>query len=201
MTLAAAVVVIVGAQPTLLSHGDGPRFPRRFRRSGDGAADGHRQPAAVRRRHGPRARRLRRSPALFLGMRANFDPSIGPARLIFAFEAVIIGGLGSLWGTLAGGVDPRRCADRRRRRSARNGRSSPAISCSSPSLSPSRAGCSRAAQVEGRRPTSRRRDFRSETGDADVGGDRPLRRCSSSRRWPRRRSSSAARRCRTCSSC
>ncbi len=37
-------------------------------------------------------------------MRANFDPSIGPARLIFAFEAVIIGGLGSLWGTLAGGV-------------------------------------------------------------------------------------------------
>jgi branched-chain amino acid transport system permease protein len=42
--------------------------------------------------------------ALFLGMRANFDPSIGPARLIFAFEAVIIGGLGSLWGTLAGGV-------------------------------------------------------------------------------------------------
>ncbi len=42
--------------------------------------------------------------ALYLGMRANFDPSIGPARLIYAFEAVIIGGLGSLWGTLAGGV-------------------------------------------------------------------------------------------------
>jgi branched-chain amino acid transport system permease protein len=42
--------------------------------------------------------------ALYLGIRANFDPSIGPARLIFAFEAVIIGGLGSLWGTLAGGI-------------------------------------------------------------------------------------------------
>jgi branched-chain amino acid transport system permease protein len=42
--------------------------------------------------------------ALFLGLRANFDPTIGPGRLIFAFEAVIIGGLGSLWGTLAGGV-------------------------------------------------------------------------------------------------
>jgi branched-chain amino acid transport system permease protein len=41
---------------------------------------------------------------LFLGIRSNFDPTIGPARLIFAFEAVIIGGLGSLWGTLAGGV-------------------------------------------------------------------------------------------------
>jgi branched-chain amino acid transport system permease protein len=42
--------------------------------------------------------------ALYLGTRSNFDPSIGPARLIYAFEAVIIGGLGSLWGTLAGGI-------------------------------------------------------------------------------------------------
>lgn len=42
--------------------------------------------------------------ALYLGTRANFDPSIGPARLIYAFEAVIIGGLGSLWGTLIGGI-------------------------------------------------------------------------------------------------
>ena len=41
---------------------------------------------------------------VFLAIRANFDPAIGPARLIFGFEAVIIGGLGSLWGTLAGGV-------------------------------------------------------------------------------------------------
>lgn len=42
--------------------------------------------------------------ALYLGIRANFDPSIGPARLLYAFEAVIIGGLGSLWGTLIGGI-------------------------------------------------------------------------------------------------
>ncbi len=42
--------------------------------------------------------------ALYLGLRANFDPNIGPARLIYAFEAVIIGGLGSLWGTLLGGI-------------------------------------------------------------------------------------------------
>jgi branched-chain amino acid transport system permease protein len=42
--------------------------------------------------------------ALYLGTRANFDPTIGPARLIYAFEAVIIGGLGSLWGTLLGGI-------------------------------------------------------------------------------------------------
>jgi branched-chain amino acid transport system permease protein len=41
---------------------------------------------------------------VLLAVRANFDPSIGPARLIFGFEAVIIGGLGSLWGTFAGGI-------------------------------------------------------------------------------------------------
>ena len=41
---------------------------------------------------------------VFLSIRTNFDPSVGPARLLFGFEAVIIGGLGSLWGTLAGGV-------------------------------------------------------------------------------------------------
>jgi len=41
---------------------------------------------------------------VFLAVRTNFDPAIGPARLIFGFEAVIIGGLGSMWGTLAGGV-------------------------------------------------------------------------------------------------
>lgn len=41
---------------------------------------------------------------VLLAVRANFDPAIGPARLIFGFEAVIIGGLGNLWGTLAGGI-------------------------------------------------------------------------------------------------
>jgi len=41
---------------------------------------------------------------IFLGARTTFTPSLGPTRLIFAFEAVIIGGLGSLWGTLVGGL-------------------------------------------------------------------------------------------------
>jgi branched-chain amino acid transport system permease protein len=41
---------------------------------------------------------------VFLGIRTTFGPLDGPARLIFAFEAVIIGGLGSLWGTLVGGI-------------------------------------------------------------------------------------------------
>jgi branched-chain amino acid transport system permease protein len=40
----------------------------------------------------------------FFGMRSSFDPTLGPTQLIFAFEAVIIGGLGSLWGTLVGGI-------------------------------------------------------------------------------------------------
>ncbi|WP_232664043.1 branched-chain amino acid ABC transporter permease [Pseudonocardia sp. TRM90224] len=41
---------------------------------------------------------------VFSGMRGTFTPTLGPQLLIFAFEAVIIGGLGSLWGTLVGGL-------------------------------------------------------------------------------------------------
>jgi branched-chain amino acid transport system permease protein len=41
---------------------------------------------------------------VFFGIRSSFTPSSGPQELLFAFEAVIIGGLGSLWGTLAGGI-------------------------------------------------------------------------------------------------
>jgi len=42
--------------------------------------------------------------AVFYGVRTTFGPSDGPDRLLFAFESVIIGGLGSFWGTLAGGI-------------------------------------------------------------------------------------------------
>ena len=41
---------------------------------------------------------------LAFGMYSSFGPSSGSTRLLFAFEAVVIGGLGSLWGTLAGGI-------------------------------------------------------------------------------------------------
>jgi len=41
---------------------------------------------------------------VFLAIGTTFSPALGPSRLLFAFEAVIIGGMGSLWGTLAGGA-------------------------------------------------------------------------------------------------
>lgn len=42
--------------------------------------------------------------AAFMSVWTNFDPTSGPSRLLIAFEAVVLGGLGSLWGTLAGGI-------------------------------------------------------------------------------------------------
>ncbi|WP_029134107.1 branched-chain amino acid ABC transporter permease [Sedimenticola selenatireducens] len=41
---------------------------------------------------------------IYHGMRTTFTPTDGPVQLIYAFEAVIIGGMGSFWGTLAGGM-------------------------------------------------------------------------------------------------
>jgi branched-chain amino acid transport system permease protein len=40
----------------------------------------------------------------FIAIRTSFNPFSGPLLLIFGFEAIIIGGMGSLWGTLAGGI-------------------------------------------------------------------------------------------------
>ena len=39
-----------------------------------------------------------------LGMRATFDAYAGGPQLLFAFEAAVIGGAGSVWGTLLGGI-------------------------------------------------------------------------------------------------
>jgi branched-chain amino acid transport system permease protein len=41
---------------------------------------------------------------VLLAIRTTFDPTQGGFRLIYAFEAVIMGGMGSMWGTLAGGI-------------------------------------------------------------------------------------------------
>ena len=42
--------------------------------------------------------------AVLYGIRTPFSPSAGPERLLFAFEAVVLGGLGNLWGSLIGGL-------------------------------------------------------------------------------------------------
>ena len=63
---------------------------------------------------------------VLFGIRTNFDPASGPIRLILAFEAVIIGGLGSMWGTLIGGV-VLGLAQSSARRCIRLGKSSPGI--------------------------------------------------------------------------
>jgi len=41
---------------------------------------------------------------LLFAARSSVAPSSGPSELLFGFEAVVIGGLGSLWGTLLGGI-------------------------------------------------------------------------------------------------
>ena len=88
----------------VLSHRDRPRVPRHLRRSGGGASSSGSTIATSSRSPWRCRSRSSAIAGVFLAVRANFDPSIGPARLIFGFEAVIMGGLGSMWGTLAGGI-------------------------------------------------------------------------------------------------
>ena len=40
----------------------------------------------------------------FMSVWSNFDPSSGPTRLLIAFEVIVLGGLGSMWGSLLGGI-------------------------------------------------------------------------------------------------
>ena len=42
--------------------------------------------------------------AVFQGLRSTVAPADGPAQLIYAFEAVIIGGMGSVWGAFLGAM-------------------------------------------------------------------------------------------------
>ena len=42
--------------------------------------------------------------AVFQSMRATVAPADGPFQLIYAFEAVIIGGMGSIWGAFIGAM-------------------------------------------------------------------------------------------------
>ncbi len=42
--------------------------------------------------------------AILFAAWTSFTPLSGPSRLLIAFEVVVIGGIGSIWGTLAGGI-------------------------------------------------------------------------------------------------
>ena len=103
LTFASAVLVIVGLNQLFYRTSLG----RAFRATSDDAVTASLmgiRPASIFATATGIALVIVTIAALYLGLRANFDPNIGPARLIYAFEAVIIGGLGSLWGTLVGGI-------------------------------------------------------------------------------------------------
>jgi branched-chain amino acid transport system permease protein len=42
--------------------------------------------------------------AVMYGIRTPFSPTAGPERLLYSFEAVVLGRLGNVWGTFAGGL-------------------------------------------------------------------------------------------------
>jgi branched-chain amino acid transport system permease protein len=103
IVFAVAVVVLLGLQ-VLLSRA---RLGREVRAAADDQEAASIVGVNVRHVYGVAAAIAFATVALAgvaFGMYSSFDPSAGPQRLIFAFEAVVIGGVGSLWGTLAGGI-------------------------------------------------------------------------------------------------
>lgn len=103
LTLAVAVAVIVGLQ-LYLSHARTGRAMRATKDDPEAATlmgidERHMYALATAIAIGTVA-----LAGVFLGMSTQFSPTYGDLVLIFAFEAVIIGGLGSLWGTLLGGL-------------------------------------------------------------------------------------------------
>jgi branched-chain amino acid transport system permease protein len=103
IVFAVAVVVLVGLQ-VFLSRA---RLGREVRAAADDQEAASIVGVNVRHVYGVAAAIAFATVALAgvaFGMYSSFDPAAGPQRLIFAFEAVVIGGVGSLWGTLAGGI-------------------------------------------------------------------------------------------------
>jgi branched-subunit amino acid ABC-type transport system permease component len=103
ITLACAVLVLGGLQLLLARTGFG-RSMRATAQDPDTAALIGVNPKVVYAQATAIAVATATLAGTFFGIRATFDPSSGSAALIFAFEAVIIGGMGSLWGTLWGGI-------------------------------------------------------------------------------------------------
>jgi len=103
LTLATAVVVLGGLHVVLRRTGFG-RDMRATAQDPDTASLVGVPSAAVYARATAIAVAIATVAGAFLAVHSTFDPASGPTQLIFAFEAVVIGGLGSLWGTLTGGV-------------------------------------------------------------------------------------------------
>ncbi len=103
LTLVTAVVILIGLQLFLSN----TRMGRAFRAASDDPATSRLMGINPHRVYASAMAIAMATAAIagvFLGIRQTFGPSDGPALLLFGFEAVVIGGLGSLWGTLAGGV-------------------------------------------------------------------------------------------------
>jgi branched-chain amino acid transport system permease protein len=103
LTLAVAVLVLVGLQLFIGRTSVG----RAFRATSDDQETAELMGIDQRRLYGfamALSLAIVAVAGVFLGIRTTFAFASGPDRLLFAFEAVIIGGLGSLWGTLVGGA-------------------------------------------------------------------------------------------------
>jgi branched-chain amino acid transport system permease protein len=103
LTLAVAILLLVSLQILIT----GTALGRAFRATSDDGETAALMGIDIRHLHGlamALSLAIVAVAGVFLGMRTTFAFSSGPDRLLFAFEAVIIGGLGSLWGTLVGGV-------------------------------------------------------------------------------------------------
>ena len=103
LTLATAVVVLGGLQLTLQRTSFG-REMRATAQDPDTAALVGVPASAVYARATAIAVGIATVAGTFLAIHSTFDAASGPLQLLFAFEAVVIGGLGSLWGTLTGGI-------------------------------------------------------------------------------------------------
>ncbi|MET8453525.1 branched-chain amino acid ABC transporter permease [Streptomyces sp. NPDC005209] len=97
-------VAVLGALQFLLQHTGFGREMRATAQDPDTAALVGVPAASVYARAAAIAVAVAALAGTFLAVQSTFDASSGPTQLIFAFEAVVIGGLGSLWGTLTGGV-------------------------------------------------------------------------------------------------
>lgn len=100
----AVAVAVLGALQFLLQHTGFGREMRATAQDPDTAALVGVPAASVYARAAAIAVAVAALAGTFLAVHSTFDASSGPTQLIFAFEAVVIGGLGSLWGTLTGGV-------------------------------------------------------------------------------------------------